>query len=81
MSTKDTQEAHGSAAFTMNMVGGPQPIGMLAFDNPVVNVNASTQAGPTVPALNLADMANGGIFGGGKGGSTSTADVEVAADD
>ena len=37
-------------------------------------------AAPTVAALNFADMANGGIFGGGKGGSTSP-DVEVGDDD
>jgi hypothetical protein len=36
--------------------GGVQNIGNLPFDNPVHNVNASTQAAPTTPALNFADM-------------------------
>jgi hypothetical protein len=33
--------------------GGVQAIGNLPFDNPVTNVNASTQAAPTTPAANL----------------------------
>jgi len=36
--------------------GGPQAIGQLQMDNPVTNVAGTTQAGPTTPAANLADM-------------------------
>ena len=37
---------YGKQAFAGPAVGGPQPIGLMPFDNPVTNVNASTQAGP-----------------------------------
>ncbi|PYN86739.1 MAG: hypothetical protein DMD87_17175 [Candidatus Rokuibacteriota bacterium] len=51
-----------TANLTITMVGGPQPIGMLSIDTPVVNHGQNSAAfGPA--ARSFADMANGGIFG------------------
>src|SRR5438093_5317978 len=83
--TQEDIDAHAAANFTINMVGGPQPIGGLTinsvpFDNPVTNVRQNSASfGPA--AQNFADMANGGIFGGGKGGSSSAPDVDIGDDD
>ena len=45
---------YGAQAFAGPVVGGPQPIGALAIDNPVTNVNATTQAGPAGATLSHA---------------------------
>jgi len=71
VATMDSQETGGWAGFTVNMTGGPQPIGALAgypffFDAPVSNVGANSQPfGPA--AKDWADQFNAGIFGGPKG--------------